>query len=413
MTVTDGPVKDRFDLTDSGGQFRLPNLPAGAYTLTVTADGFLAATQQGVTVTAGQQATQDFTLTADANGGGGAISGKVRDPEGGELADVRVTVIEGPSVGQVATTDAEGDYTLSRLPVGTYTVRFTRSGFQDLTISGQAVVQGETTALDTILQSTEGLGVITGTVTTGTGTAVDGARVEVFSGDQLLLSDVTDALGQYRLEGLRTGTYTVRVLKSLFVPAIFRNVAVETGEETPLNVQLTFAGDAGTLEGVVRDTGGRAVQGTLVEITGPLGIESRLTDAEGRFSVDVPAGDYTVRVSMRGMVFQQRLGITVRSGDTTSLVFTLRLESGFGAVVGTVRDPSGLPVVGATVTLLEGPEVNVVRNTSSSGVYGFFGLQPGVYLLQVSANGFQSEQLRLQVRQGVTIPGNFFLQRAQ
>jgi iron complex outermembrane receptor protein len=52
-------------ITDSQGSFTISNVPAGSYTVAVSAVGLKAA-QQSVTVTAGQRTTLDFRLTESA-----------------------------------------------------------------------------------------------------------------------------------------------------------------------------------------------------------------------------------------------------------------------------------------------------------------------------------------------------------
>jgi outer membrane receptor protein involved in Fe transport len=54
------------------------------------------------------------------------VSGRVTTAAGAPLADVQVAV---PDVHRSTTTDADGRYTLARLPAGTFTVSFTRIGY--------------------------------------------------------------------------------------------------------------------------------------------------------------------------------------------------------------------------------------------------------------------------------------------
>src|SRR5258707_10677254 len=62
----------------------------------------------------------------------------------------------------------------------------------------------------------------------------------------------------------------------------------------------------------------------------------------------------------------------------------------YGAIVGTVDDPSGAPVPGATVTATNsGTGLKVDTQTDSDGNYTFRNLQAGVYNLNVSLQGFR------------------------
>ncbi|MCX7605360.1 MAG: carboxypeptidase regulatory-like domain-containing protein, partial [Bryobacteraceae bacterium] len=76
-------------------------------------------------------------------------------------------------------------------------------------------------------------------------------------------------------------------------------------------------------------------------------------------------------------------------------------------VVGTVTDPSGGVVAGASVTLLE-PSTGVTRSTltNDSGQYTFVTVPPGTYRLTVSAPGFRQaavEQVKLDVAKAYTV----------
>jgi hypothetical protein len=70
-----------------------------------------------------------------------------------------------------------------------------------------------------------------------------------------------------------------------------------------------------------------------------------------------------------------------------------------GQITGSVADPSGAVIVGASVTLTN-PATNVKRETTTNeeGIYNLAALPPGVYNLQVEANGFPK-----QVREGIEL----------
>ena len=68
----------------------------------------------------------------------------------------------------------------------------------------------------------------------------------------------------------------------------------------------------------------------------------------------------------------------------------LAQTAGTGVVVGTVTDPSGAAIVGATVTLTD-TSTNAVRTatTNESGRYNFPNVSPGKYNLTISKTGFR------------------------
>ena len=72
-------------------------------------------------------------------------------------------------------------------------------------------------------------------------------------------------------------------------------------------------------------------------------------------------------------------------------LFSLRVfsQTETGAIIGTVTDPSGAVVTGATISITN-TETGAKRSatTSASGTYTVSGLQPGEYELTISASGF-------------------------
>ena len=62
-----------------------------------------------------------------------------------------------------------------------------------------------------------------------------------------------------------------------------------------------------------------------------------------------------------------------------------------GEISGTVTDPSGAVVPGATVELIrEGTSATRTGTTNQSGIFVFPALPPGTYTLKVNAAGFRS-----------------------
>src|ERR1051326_9636906 len=66
-----------------------------------------------------------------AQGTSGRVVGRVSDPAGAVLANVRVTLVnEGTSVSRDTKTNENGDYDFVEVPVGTYRLELHLSGFQ-------------------------------------------------------------------------------------------------------------------------------------------------------------------------------------------------------------------------------------------------------------------------------------------
>src|SRR5215470_11546100 len=70
----------------------------------------------------------------------GTILGTVTDPQGAVVAGAKVTVHNiDTGLERTTQTSADGSYSLPELPIGTYTVSVTQSGFQTAVTSNVAV----------------------------------------------------------------------------------------------------------------------------------------------------------------------------------------------------------------------------------------------------------------------------------
>jgi protocatechuate 3,4-dioxygenase beta subunit len=411
VQITTGSGAGRFDITDTGGFYRIRNLPPGHQVFSVSAENFQTATGEADLAenTSGQV---NLTLASIPLEEGGALAGKVTAGGAQELAGVTVLVTNGPTIGEQDVTDAGGNFSLPDLPEGIYTLTFRRANFQDVLVSNLSVTKGQTTTVNADLQALAGTGAIAGTVVEEVlGLPLEGVLVEVFAGAERVAVGTTTG-GRFEIHGLTPGIYSLRFSKPGYRAANFRNTQVFNDFTTTLDVRLPLSGpNVGAIVGLVRDTGGGPVQEVQVELEGPSGTIVSQTDANGTFAFsDLPAGGgYSISISDPGLISDVRPGIVVGASQTTTLVFTVRAKIGTGSIVGLVRSVSGGAIEGASVRILRGPRVGLARATGKDGRYSFVGLTPGTYVLNVSAPGFQSRQINVPVRAGSSSQQAFFL----
>ena len=110
--------------TNAQGNYSIVTVPAGSQTVRATASGY-AAGQQNVTVIAGGTVTANFALVATLTTG--TVSGRVtRASNNQAISGAQVCVL---SSNQCATTNAQGNYSITNVAAGSQTVRATASGF--------------------------------------------------------------------------------------------------------------------------------------------------------------------------------------------------------------------------------------------------------------------------------------------
>lgn len=403
VAITGGPVTGRADTTDASGLYELLTLPAGTYTLRASATGFTPQIRT-IAITGTSAVQLDFTLTEQANQLLGAITGGVTQSDGTAIADVSIRVTGGPSTGQSVQSDAQGDFAISDLPEGTYTLTFTRSGYATRTINSIEVDAGRATTLDVILGLSSTGGVLNGTVTDTNGSGVSSVQVRVLQNSTVIGTTTTGSQGTYSLSDLAAGTYAVQFSKSGYTTAQVSGVQITAGASRTVDVQLDTTGaGSGTLSGTVVDPQGRPVQSAVVTLAGGGGEFNTTTDADGLFQFAnlVPASNYTLTVTASGYITDTRRNVVVTSTNNVNLTIQLAQESSAGgSLAGLVRSQNGSPIAGAQVTLVAGPQVNQSRTTSSSGQFSFAGLPGGAYTIEVRSVNFRPVRMTVNVRNG-------------
>jgi hypothetical protein len=91
-------------------------------------------------------------------------------------------------------------------------------------------------------------------------------------------------------------------------------------------------------------------------------------------------------------------------------IFAQAISVNGGAIQGTITDPSGAAVPGATI-LITGTDTGFKRQltTDKSGFYSVGPLNPGNYSVSVTSSGFQALTVATVVRTGTATPGSFKL----
>src|ERR1700723_569406 len=107
-----------------------------------------------------------------------------------------------------------------------------------------------------------------------------------------------------------------------------------------------------------------------------------------------------LRITMSGRAIAHRLLIIVLF---FACALSVRAQSTYGALTGTVIDPTGAVAPGATVTLTNtATSEKQTQITGDAGLYSFVNLNPGQYSLSVERTGFKHvdrENVNIQVQQ--------------
>jgi len=208
----------------------------------------------------------------------------------------------------------------------------------------------------------------------------------------------TDALGRFRLRGVRSGE-RVKLLATHREFGAAPEADVVAGSAEPVVLRLA---PPQRVVGRVVDADGAAIEGVTVSIRKGRGRTNRpqegrrgLTDAEGRFVVrNVPAGEITARFDHDGYRVATMTS-SVAAGAEEKDLGTVELDRG-PTISGTVVDAAGEPLEGVTVWALaqdrprdptEG-RWNANTSTDAEGGFALFGLLDGSYRVNVRLRGY-------------------------
>ena len=139
-------------LTDGDGYYAMGGVPAGFYNVIAALEGFYNDTVEGVEIVEGNLTVQDLALTAIT----GDLEGTVVDFDADTLLPGATVWIE-QDENEIASalTDGDGYYSLPGIPVGIYNVIAALDGFDNDTVEGVEILEGNLTVQDLALTVTE------------------------------------------------------------------------------------------------------------------------------------------------------------------------------------------------------------------------------------------------------------------
>ncbi|MFC4303031.1 carboxypeptidase regulatory-like domain-containing protein [Cohnella boryungensis] len=365
-------------ITDNDGTYNLPNVTPLPFVVTVSATGFQN-NYASVVIRSGQASTLDFVLNPSPGSLSGTISGTDGSPIAGASVQIR-TDVNGIAVASVFA-DENGSFIVGNLSPETYSVVASADGFQTSSAAADVLPSGNT-SVSLLLRPNPGtvLGLVLDAVTS---VPIFRAIVTVTDRNNLVAgSALVDAQGNYQIDGLPPGNYSIVVTALNYQSGTFGAV-VHPDASSPYN--LALQPNPGTILGKVAP----AVGGALVQLfnLNNVQISTSVTQNDGSFQfIGAEEGSYYAVASATGYS-SRTIGIDVSPGETVSTI--IELTPNPGSVAGTVRDTAGNPISGAFVKALNGSEtLRGVVQADADGQYVISNLPIGSIQLLASATDF-------------------------
>jgi hypothetical protein len=304
---------------DTTGDILLTGLPTpGTYSIRIEGADFDAQVFEESLVGGEVKVINSVRLGAAA----GSIAGRVADAAGTPLGGVSVVVSSGDlSVETTTPTSGNvGEFLVVGLETpATYVLSFSLDGYSSQTISLDLLAGEDRAGLSATLVG--GLGVVSGTVRDGAGTALGEVEVVVAGGDftasttTLTSASESGGVGSYRVSDIPVpGVYTVSFVAPGYVTEVIEVGFLVAGPVPGADVVLRP--DVGSVSGTVLG-GGTPLGDVLVELSNGVDVRSTVTATSpaGRFVfAGVPVGTYTLRAVAPG--FEERVALVrVAEGD--------------------------------------------------------------------------------------------------
>jgi len=255
----------------------------------------------------------DFTLAV-----GGTISGRILDPSGNPLEQVRVEAYDFNNWVHEGWTDSEGYYSVCGLHTGSYFVQtyYCEDEWYQGAIPWEddpppvyVVVPNETQNVDFIF---EGWGSISGRVVDPTGVPIEHVWVSLVdgSGNWTSTSDNSDSEGNYTVNCLLEGLYYVGTRNDVcYIDEWYQNqdpeeasyppIQVNPPDETP-NIDFTLE-EGGSISGRIVDAEGNPFEWAAIQIYDSSGSYKNMNSyyiPDGSYSVcGLATGDYYIIAS--------------------------------------------------------------------------------------------------------------------
>jgi 5-hydroxyisourate hydrolase-like protein (transthyretin family) len=343
----------RSTTTDINGQFSFPNMPVGSFT--VSANEPISGTPTNVPVVVAADQTSNVTVNLI---GLGTVQVQVNFFSGAPAANSEVFIREFQHCcfGFAGSTNGAGQITIPNVPTGEFTVEATHPNNGGLVAfaSGFLPTNGATVPVTVTLPGT---GVVTGKITTASGTPAANIFVELFGNNVPTEELDTDSDGNFTFTEVPINqTFTVR---AFFSNTFHDTISVLTTDGQTLNLNITLPAVASVHVTALNSTGG-PLQSVRIYLSQQQQGEifEGFTDATGQFTVQgVVQGPFTVEARDNN-TFQflgSASGVVNPTDDGQTLSVTIN-PSIQGNVQGTVFASDGTtPVPFQFVELLSGP----------------------------------------------------------
>lgn len=211
---------------------------------------------------------------------------------------------------------------------------------------------------------------VSGTVKGASGSGISGVSVNLSVGDTKSVTTGSDGAYSFTVAALKD--YTVSFSKSGYTFLPTQKAMTMLAKDSVINVigSTSFY----SISGKIVTSGGTAIEGVELELkSGTKSIATKTSGADGAYTFTTIPGDFDYQIIPHSPYYTLQpasLSYTALAANKTNQDLTAALAT--YSISGIVKDKSGNPVSGATVSLSGGTNTSIV--TASDGTYSITGL---------------------------------------
>ncbi|HEX5706944.1 MAG TPA: carboxypeptidase regulatory-like domain-containing protein [Pyrinomonadaceae bacterium] len=380
--------------------WQIPILAAGTYTVAVTATGYVTPAPKTVVVAVGQAVNLSIELDAVPSTDA-VINLEVSDQKTGVRIDAAVQSVKATDdAGAIknGAKNASGQWAVSQLAAGTYTVEVTATNYQKETDTGVSLAAGQVKTLPVRMTATPGSIVLNVTHATSGAPINDKVTAVTAASGEDEFDGVEGTDGKWSVKDLPPGTYSVTVTANDFQTKTEQSVSVLAGQPKQLNVAMQpVAAARGSVTLTINDeTTLASIDDKVTEVEAESGALTfpGTKGANGKWSIaNLLPGTYSVRIAATSYQGKTVSGVEVASNQVKSLIVALRPLPGSIALSAT-DSATGAPIDNKVATLsATGAPGTFTGAKGADGKWSIPNVPPGTYTVTVTATNYQTKTL--------------------
>ena len=375
--------------TDENGSFSKDGIGIGSYEVTISKDGY--GTLKLATAVSVESSKATSIGTQKLISIYGSIAGKVmlNDASTSEGITVTATIIDGDTT-KSSSTNSEGYFNLSSLIPGNYALVLSKAGYAPQTIpSIKVTADAEMIVDEAILSSLQGKAA--GRILLSN--TNDRSGIAVLLKGAKNYQSITSSDGTYQFSGVDVGYYSVEISKLGYSSQTVASMYIESGKTTLLD-DITLIYSSSSITGRISLEGTPNYGGVTVTAISTVdgSVRYSTTTAEdGTYYLNaVPAGEYSIEAQAQGYLTDRSIKIILDIG-VVKTVEPITLKSVTSTVKGTVSLDGALNHTGISILLkATDADDSYSTTTDQSGAFTLTRVNPGLYELYASKDGYQS-----------------------